>query len=492
MDLSRRHFIEAGLGAGMVGALSGCASLSAQTAQSQSAPWHLGYQNAPAGGFDPAPMQLVYGKAPADLKGAMYRNGPAQFQYGDDYASHWFDGDGLIHRIAIEDGQAIHKARFVDTKKRREEQAEGAFMAPGFGTLGDERFSVESPDDTNAANTSVLMVNGELLALWEAGSAFAMDAESLQTRGPKTWRDDLKGMPFLAHPKVEPDGRVWNLAVGGSRVGIYRIGVSGALEDFGMVDIGRAAYIHDWTMSARHLIILVQPWINESLRPPVVAGFEWQPQHGLQMLIIDKDDFTQQRWAQAPARMFFHTGSAWEESDGTLKFDAVLYKQPVLGVGGGRLEIRGTWTAEDATEPGMLTQIVIPPSGDARLVETGITGEFPQVDPRFRGARRALTALVSGTVKHRPGNTGLALQNWENGQSTRFDFGADRIVEEFLFVPKAGSTSDLDSWLIGSVLNLKAGVNELCVFDAAHVEDGPVCIWQAAYSWPLGFHGTWA
>lgn len=496
MDLSRRHFIEAGLGAGMVGTLGACAINTSGAPGAAGAPgqpaWHLGYQNAPSNGFAPEAMKLAFGKPPADLRGSLYRNGPAQFQYGDQYASHWFDGDGLIHRIAIEDGQAVHKARFVETRKRREEQAAGAFLAPGFGTLGDESYYVESSDDVNAANTSVMVVDGELLALWEAGSAFAMDADSLETKGPKVWRDDLKAMPFLAHPKVEPDGRVWNLAVAGSRVGIYRIGKSGELEDFGMVDMGRAAYIHDWTMSERHLIILVQPWINENLRPPVVAGFEWQPQHGLQMLIIDKDDFTNQRWAQAPARAFFHTGSAWEENDGTIKFDVVLYKEPVLGVGGGAAEIRGDWTAADAGVDGILTQVVIPTSGDARLLETGIVGEFPQVDARFRGKQRQLTALVSGTSPNRPGATGLSTHNWMTGESRQFEFGADRMVEEFLFVPKAGGSSDRDSWLIGPVLNLKAGVTEICVFDAGNVSDGPVCIWQADYSWPLGFHGTWA
>lgn len=490
MDLSRRHFLEAGFGASLTASLGACASAVPRTAGMPD--WHLGYRNAPAGGFDPAPMKLAYGKPPADLSGSFYRNGPAQMQYGDDYASHWFDGDGLIHRIAIDDGAAVHQARFVDTKKRREEQAAGTFLAPGFGTLGDERFSVQGPDDVNAANTSVLVVNGELLALWEAGSAFAMDAETLATKGPKAWRDDLKGMPFLAHPKVEPDGRVWNLAVAGARVGIYRIAKTGQLEDFGLVNIGRAAYIHDWTMTDRHLIILVQPWVNENLRPPVVAGFEWQPQHGLQMLIIDKDDFSQQRWAQAPARMFFHTGSAWEESDGTIKFDVVLYKQPILGVGGGAAEIRGEWTGAGADEAGVLTQVVIPPRGDARLVETSIVGEFPQVDPRFRGQRRRLTALTSAVAANRPGSTGITVHDWENGQSEAFNFGPSRMVEEFLFVPKSGRSGEAESWLIGTVLNLKAKASEVCVFDAARVSDGPVCIWQAAYSWPLGFHGTWA
>ena len=492
MDLSRRHFMEAGIGVGVVGTLGGYAHAELANAGTSMPDWHIGYRTAPVGGFDPAPMTLAFGKAPADLKGSLYRNGPAQMQYGDQYASHWFDGDGLIHRIAIEDGAAVHRARFADTRKRREEQAAGKFLAPGFGTLGDESYSVEGPDDVNAANTSVLVVDGELLALWEAGSAFAMDAETLETKGPKHWRDDLRGMPFLAHPKVEPDGRVWNLAVGGDRVGIYRISKSGALEDFGLVNIGRAAYIHDWTMTDRHLIILVQPWINENLRPPVVAGFEWQPQHGLQMLIVDKDDFDNQRWAQAPARMFYHTGSAWEESDGTIKFDVVLYKEPILGLGGGAAEIRGEWTGQGGDENGLLTQVVIPPSGDAKLIETAIIGEFPQVDPRARGHKRNLVALTSAAGIDRPGTTAITVHDWDSGKTDTFDFGQTRMVEEFLFVPKSGGSSEADAWLIGTVLNLKAGTSEVCVFDAAHVSDGPVCIWQADYSWPLGFHGTWA
>ena len=39
-----------------------------------------------------------------------------------------------------------------------------------------------------------------------------LDPESLTTRGAKTFRDDLKGMPFSAHPRVEADGK----AIGGA------------------------------------------------------------------------------------------------------------------------------------------------------------------------------------------------------------------------------------------------------------------------------------
>ncbi|HAV51403.1 MAG TPA: carotenoid oxygenase, partial [Brevundimonas sp.] len=72
-------------------------------------------------------------------------------------------------------------------------------------------------DDANAANTSMLKVGDDVWALWEAGSPTAMDAGTLETKGFVTLRDDLKGMPFLAHPRVEPDGRIWNLGMNGAQ-----------------------------------------------------------------------------------------------------------------------------------------------------------------------------------------------------------------------------------------------------------------------------------
>lgn len=489
MTLSRRHFLTAGAaGTALIGL--GVHPAFAHTAEKTG--WHLGYRTAPAAGFDPAPMKLVYGKAPEGLAGTLYRNGPAHFLHGKDYyASHWFDGDGMVQRIAIADGEAVHSGRFVGTVKRRIELAEGRFMAPGFGTRGDPDFPVTGPDDVNAANTSVIVIGDRLYALWEAGSAIEMDAETLETTGPKAWRDDLAAMPFLAHPKREPDGTVWNLAVSGPHVGVYRIGAAGDLKEFGLLNIGKAAYIHDWAMTDRHLVIIVQPWINEALRPPIVEGFEWRPEEGMRFLIVDKYDFTKQRWAQGPARAFYHTGAAWAEADGTIRIDAALYKEPVLGPGGGADEIRGVWRKEQDGSESDLTQIILPPEGDARLIQTGLAGDFPQVDPRRQGLVRKLTALVTSHSAVHPGMTGVSLHNWDSGQTDTFDFGESRMVEEFLFVPKPGSAGERDAWLVGPVLNLTTGTTDVCVFDAAKVADGPVCIWRGERSWPLGFHGTW-
>ncbi len=485
MNLNRRLFLHAGL-------MSGAALAFAPRAMAETTmpDWHIGYETAPAVGFGPGPMRLVSGKAPAGLTGTLYRNGPAHFKHGDAYATHWFDGDGMVQRVNIADGKAVHTGRYVATKKRQLEMAADKFLAPGFGTVGDSSYPVGSSDDVNPGNISVLISGGELLALWEAGSAYRLDPVTLETRGFKTWRNDLRGMPFLAHPKREPDGRVWNLAINGRKIGIYNINPDGSTASFGMVDIGAASYIHDWTMTDRKLIILCQPWIQTRSTPPFIDGFQWKPEQGMRFLIVDKDDLTKTRWAQGPARAFYHTGSAWEDADGAIRLDAAFYPEPVLGTGGGADEIRGKFNGAHVSSK--LTMVVIPPKGDAKMVETSIAGDFPQVDPRRSGLSRKLTTMITGSVGGQPGGNALAVHDWASGKAEIYDFGTNYMVEEHLFIPKPGSSSERESWIIGTAINTRARRSEVWAFDASNVEDGPVAVWQADYAWPLGFHGTWA
>lgn len=459
----------------------------------KTAGWPLGYATAPAEGLGPAELEVISGRIPAGLAGRFYRNGPAQFRYGDEVLDHWFDGDGLVHRIRFGDGRAEHRARFVETPKRKAEQAAGRFLAPGFGSAGADDFAISGPDDVTAANTSVIEIDGRLYALWEAGSAFELDPDTLATIGPKAWRPDLAGMPFLAHPKREPDGRVWNLALSGSRVGIYRIAADGTLEAFHMADLGVPAYVHDWAMTETKLVILVQPWIYTRSMPPFVDGLDWRPQEGLRILFIDKDDPSQQRWSEAPAKAFFHTGAAWEEADGTIRVDAAFYDQPVLGGGSLQNVFQGRYDGvEDDIAPAELTALVIPPSGPARLEGTGLIGEFPTVDPRRHGRPRRYTALVGGSLPGRPGPHRLSVFDWQRGAAASFDYGARRIAEEHLVVPKPGGGAEADAWLVGTALNIRTGRTEVHVFELADIAAGPVASLAAPYSWPLGFHGTWA
>ena len=72
-----------------------------------------------------------------------------------------------------------------------------------------------------------------------------------------------------------------------------------------------------------------------------------------------------------------------------------------------------------------------------------------------------------------------------------FDFGADHVMDEMVFVPRPGGSAENDGWLVGPSINLAARATELHVLDAARIEDGPVASWRAETALPVSFHGIW-
>jgi len=449
-----------------------------------SAPLDPGVENAPAEGFAETAMRLMHGRAPAGLEGALFRNGPGWFRYGDSTSGHWFDGDGFIQRFAIADGRARHSARFADTFKRRIETERQQIVMPGFGTRGAPGAPVDNNDSLNAANTSVMMVGDELWALWEGGSPTRLDPQTLATRGISPLREDLAAMPFLAHPKVEPSGRIWNLGVFRNRCIVWRLSANGQVEDAQAIDIGQPSYVHDWAVTERHLIIPLQPWLHERMVAPMIDGFAWRGDQPFRVLVLDKNYYANRRMYELPAMFFFHTGDAWEESDGTIRFDLCVTPDAQFVTQQARSMLRGGDLDSPQAE---LVLASLHPDGRADVQRSGVRGEFPQTDRRRQGVRRDLVAVTDDG-----GGRQLRLMNWASGESQSFAFGADHMVQEHLFVPKPNAHGERDSWLIGVTLNTRQRATELHVFDAAAVADGPVASWRSRHATPFGFHGTWA
>ncbi|MBC7505735.1 MAG: carotenoid oxygenase family protein [Sandarakinorhabdus sp.] len=483
ITVSRRDLVSA---AALAGAALACPdALFAATGRAE--PWTLGVADVEAD-IAPRVLSRLHGKAPAGLAGTLYRNGPAKFRRGTTASGHWFDGDGLMRAFTLPgDGSARLAARFADTPKRRTETAAGAIILPGFGTRAGSGAIVTSADDANPANTSVIMAGGELLALWEAGSALRMDPATLETRGFKTFRPDLKGMPFLAHPRIEPDGRIWNLSMSGSAALVWRLARDGTLETAQGVKLPRASYLHDFTATARHLVIVLQPWIQDRMMLPFVDSLSWRPDMGTQVLVIDKADLTRQRLYELPAFAFFHLGDAWEESDGTIRFDGCIEADPTFGTSSARDLVKGVHHLAPMPILGM---IALFPDGRASLTPSGTAAEFPRSNPRIAGQRRSATVHVGTYRTDRPFAQAVGVWDWTKGADDAHDFGGDHLTEEFVLVPRRGARSETDGWLLGTTVNLKAGATELHVFDAARVAAGPLVSWRADVAMPVGFHGT--
>lgn len=446
-------------------------------AQAPAADWRLGLADI-SGDIVQQPLARLHGRAP-DLAGTLYRNGPARFRRGQTSVSHWFDGDGLVRAWRIRGEAATLAARFVDTPKRRIEEQLGRIVQAGFGTPPRPGSELSGPDDVNAANTHIIPAGNRLLALWEAGSAFALDPETLDTRGPVTFRPDLAQMPFLAHPRIEPGGRIWNIGSSGDTAFVWRLSAAGQLEAGQPIRLPMASYIHDFTATARHLVILCQPWVQVSSHLPFLESLEWQPQRGSRVLVIDKDDLSRRREYELPPLFFFHLGDAWEEADGTIRFDGCFHRDPTFASHGAAALVEGRHAHGERPE---LTLVALRPDGRAELQRAGITAEFPRSAPDRAGLPRQQTVHVGGYGGDRPFARSLGVWDWGSGQGDSHDFGAQHLVEEF--VP-AGR------FLVGTTLNLAARATELHIFDARRVSDGPLVSWRSSVALPLSFHGSW-
>ena len=479
----------------VLGSLAGIASLplvpelaQALAGERTAADWRIAFADLESN-LPSTPLICVQGKMPRNLSGTLYRNGPGKWHRPGKSATHWFDGDGLVRAFSLSDGKAVLSAAFVDTPKRRADVAAHAVVSGGFGTSMAEHVTVSSSDDFNAANISVLLRGNELWALWEAGSPIAIDPRTLATRGVKTLRDDLAHMPFLAHPRVDPDGVLWNLGVSGSQAVVWRLGIGGDVQAAVPIALPRASYVHDFTATDQHLIILLQPWVQPTggTHSNFAGMMEWHPEWSTQILVLDKADFTRQRVYELPAFFFFHLGAAWRDPAGSILFDVSRYADPGFALRGARDVLQGVYRPDAIPT---LALVTLTPGGKASLEDTGIAAEFPRIDGRHSGLPRSYTLHAISKAAREPLFTGIALHDWHTGQSRHFDFGTDHIVEEMVFVPNPASRSEMDGWILGPSINLRAGKTELHVFDAYHIADGPICTWQAPVALPLSLHGT--
>jgi len=328
---------------------------------------------------------------------------------------------------------------------------------------------------------------GELWALWEGGSPTALDPDTLETRGFKTLRPDLKSMPFLAHPRVQPDGTIWNLGLSGRRAIVWKLAADGVLQKAEMIELPQASYMHDFTATARHLVILLQPWVVDRFQMPISTAMTWKPELGTQVLVIDKDDLSKRRVFELPPFFFFHLGDAWEERDGTIRFDACINDDASGTAQNAGLFLKGQHVR---AIPPRRTLITLRADGRAGMTQETVAAEFPRGDARFAGEARQYSVHLTNEQPDRPLFQGVAVRDWKRDRDQVFKFGPRHLVEEMVFVPRPGSSQELDGWLVGTTLNLDAKATELHVFDARRVAQGPIAAWRAPVALPVTFHGV--
>ena len=435
----------------------------------------------------------IEGRLPGALRGTFYRNGPAVHErFGLRY-HHWFDGDGMVHAFRFDGTGVAHRGRVVGTPKITREIEAGRRIFPGFATPVAGAAPVRRPDDINTANISVLDHHGELLALWEGGSASVLDRETLAWRRFKSWGEGLEGVPFTAHPKVEPDGTLWAFGCSlapAMRLVLYQVDRDGSLVKVRVVDAGPLGMVHDFVVTERHLVVVIPPLVFE---PQAAQGgvlldaLAWRPELGSRALVIDKNDFDRRRWHQLPAAFGFHHGNGWEDASGAIRFDHCVADDATLMSERFRYIMRGELRT---AAPERYTRFTLHPDGRTDIEATPQWAEFPRVAPAVMGRRNRYVYTLGASDD--AGDVWLRRvekRDLERGTLDAFDHGPGVIPEEHVFVPRRNPRSEDDGWLVGPFLDYERGVSGVAIFDARRIGDGPIARAWLDYPLPLGFHG---
>ena len=461
---------------------------------SSSHPWTLGYESL---NEDMIRGEAeLSGKLPPGLRGVLYRNGPARHELGGQRYGHRWDGDGMIQRFEFSDRGVAHVGRYVQTKKYAAESAEGRFLVSAFGTHIPGSDAVpEDIDDVNPANISVRVHGGELLALWEAGSAYVLDPHTLGTLGPKTWGAPLAGRPFSAHPRVEGDGTMWNFGTDPltDELTIYRISADGHLVDGRVLQVSSLPPVHDFGVTENHLVFLLPPLIINKERLFSGAAFaeacQWTPQLGMRVLTLDKRDWSQ-RWYELAPGCLFHVANAWEDLQGVIRLHYMRSRDPISLLAGWSV-MRGAYRHHEGAR---LTYLKLDPIAGTATQETVGTqeSEFPIVETADVGrhAQHVLCLERSDAVGEAvPGFDQVSLLDVEHGNGQRFKYGDGMLAEEHLLV--ASEPAGRSRWIVGSALDLRSRRTVVSVFDINGLADGPIAQARLPYPLPLGLHGTY-
>ncbi len=454
-------------------------------------PWLAGWKSVGAESFGPTTL-AIEGRLPEGFSGTLYRNGPAWMERDGFRYEHWFDGDGMVHGWRFGDGTVAHRARIVATPKFLRERAAGRFNTLAAGTEVPNLEPIRNNDDANTANTSVTVINGRLFALSEAGSAFELDPDELDTLGPITWRDDLKALPFSAHPLRDRDGSVWNFGLvsmmGGAGLLVWHIGADGVLRSADLLDTPIPGYLHAFAMTDRHLLFVLMP-VGFGDGRSFFERMRFQAEQPLRIAVVAKDTPTEAQWFEADFAAIYHFGDAYERR-GRIVLRAVQHADLEEARSPMRAAMHGQPDAHGGH--GRLAELHLDlRSGRAHWQDTGVERiEFPLFDPRTAGNRAARLYAPTVSGEHEaPYFNAVAAYDVDRGRRRLHRYGSQVLAEEHVFVPKPGRARVDQGWLVGTLLDSARGRTGIAVLDAERVDDGPLATAWLPYTLPLGFHG---
>ncbi len=409
------------------------------------------------------------GALPPELTGLYLRNGPNPKSGASE---HWFFGDGMLHGIEIEKGEARwYRNRWVRT--------------PTF--LDDKQ--VVSPtgevDHTaGPANTHVIGHAGRIFALVESSYPVEV-SRTLETIGPCDFDGKLR-TAMTAHPKQCPrTGELHFFGYGffPPYLVYHVLDAAGRLVKTEEINVGGPTMIHDFALTDRHVVFMDLPVCFDLER--ALAGsmpYVWNDDYPARVGIMPRGGRDADvRWLEVSPCYVFHPMNAYEDEAGRVVVDTARYES--------------LWRDTSARfEPARLHRWILDPTRGT-VVETPLddrTIEFPRVDERRTGSAHRFGYAVAnpGGGVNQPA-TELVKYDLKSGRTETHDFGPGRVPSEGVFAPASSASGEDEGWVMTYVFDQRENTSDFVVLDASRIAAPPVAEVRLPQRVPYGFHGSW-
>ncbi len=436
-------------------------------------PWWMQGNFAPVADEVEAVDLEVVGALPPALTGLYARNGsnPAAGR-----STHWFLGDGMVHGVRLERGQAVwYRNRWVRTPL----VASGSEI---LGSGGSGATAAAPGRDVNPSNTSVVVHGGKLLSLCEVGYPYELSPVDLSTVGPFDFGGSLT-TAMTAHPKLDPvTGRQHFFGYGFVPPFLtYHVAEpDGTLVHSEEVPVPGPTMIHDFAVTDRDVVFWDLPVVFDlQLAVQGEMPFVWDPAYGARVGVMPLGGpASAMRWAEIEPCYVFHGTNAYRDGDRVVVDVGRMPTMFRTGGDAGSVALH-RWTIDTS---GPQLQVADQQRSDLAI-------DLPTIDPRRVGRRHtrawyANTAPDPGAVRF----TGVAAVD-ERGATDVWDPGPARAAGEGLFVPDGPGEGE--GWVLVYVYDRTRDGSDLVVLDAMDLAAGPVAEVRLPQRVPFGFHGTW-
>ncbi len=476
--------------------------------------------------------EVVQGRIPTALTGTLLRNGPALWER-DGFTKEFLDGDGMVATVAIRDGRAYFRNKFVRTDSFVREQEAGRYLDNSIFTakdcrdgsawynrlVGDMINGPPKPKDNAAYN---VVYWADSLCAVSYKQPWKLDENNLDTIGHG--KDRFSSLEFTAHyrPLREPgtdeyymvtmDPKV-DWAKGKSTYTFHESDKHGNVVRVGGPWEFEAGYNHDMVVTENWYVLFDSPvkmdyWKvfwgypmeEESLGGTTVSNRDKRPRFRLfprrgqlpegEFLEVDVSRHT----------YAYHHVNAFEGEDGKVYFDSCIFDDYDL-----YFEATVLTDGETAYPTSQFCRFCIDPATQTctdRILDD-CPFEFPMINERFHGQPYQHSFQVAVAYQDEAGHYGplqsmmkLSLDRAAGDAEKRevqwWHPGVHRFCHEPAVVCKPGAVEEDDVWVLSVVYDSRTKASELVILDGKDFGAGPVATVRLPGPSPIPKRGTFS